>query len=126
MTVPEHLNGQLVALAQFENGAQIRSVASAVYSGKLPPENVCSLQANGVGITNIYREPEMNSPQFAYLTPGTYATVIQKIDGDWYLIDASVALNTTENTAAQGEGWVNAGNSSVSLHGPCENIPDGE
>jgi hypothetical protein len=126
MTVPEHLNGQLVALAQFENGAQIRSVASAVYSGKLPPENVCSLQANGVGITNIYREPEMNSPQFAYLTPGTYATVIQKIDDDWYLIDASVALNTTENTAAQGEGWVNAGNSSVSLHGPCENIPDGE
>ena len=126
MTVPPHLHGQFVGLARLENGDQIWSASSTVYSGKLPPANVCSLRVNGVGVVNVYRKPEVDSPRFAYLTPGTYATVIKKIDNDWYLIDASAAINSTENIAAQGEGWVNAGNSSISLHGSCEDIPNGE
>jgi hypothetical protein len=126
MPVPAHLNGEIVGRTQFGDDVQIWSFPSTVYSGELPPADVCSLQANGVGITNIYREPEMNSPRFAYLTPGTYATVIKKIDNDWYLIDASVAIDSTDNTAAHGEGWVNANTSSISLHGSCNDIPNGE
>jgi hypothetical protein len=126
MRVPEHLNGQLVGIARLGDGSQIQSLSSSVFSGKLPPANVCSLQANGVGVVNVYREPQMSSPRFAYLTPGTYATVIKKIGNDWYLIDASVAIDSTENTAAQGQGWVNAINSSISLHGSCSELPNGE
>ena len=126
MRVPEHLNGQLVGIARLGDGSQIQSLSSSVFSGKLPPANVCSLQANGVGVVNVYREPQMSSPRFAYLTPGSYATVIIKIGNDWYLIDASVAIDTTENTAAQGQGWVNAINSSISLHGSCSELPNGE
>jgi len=126
MNVPEHLNGQFIGLARFENGDQIWSPASTVYSGEFPPANVCSIQANGVGVVNVYLNPEMNSPRFTYLIPGTYATVIKKIADDWYLIDASVAIDSTENIAAQGEGWVNAGSSSISLHGLCNDIPNGK
>jgi hypothetical protein len=126
MNVPAHLNGQLVGRAQFGDGDQIWSASSTVYSGEVHSTNVCSLQANGVGVVNVYREPEFASPRFAYLTPGTYATVIKKIANEWYLIDASVAIDVTENTAAQGEGWVNAGKSSKSLHGSCNDIPSEE
>jgi hypothetical protein len=79
-----------------------------------------------VGVVDIYRQPQTDLPRFAYLIPGTYATVIGKIGDDWYLIDASVAIDAAQNGAAQGEGWVNAGNSSFSLHGPCSELSNGE
>jgi hypothetical protein len=126
MNVSAHLNGQLVGRARFGDGNQIWSVSSTVYAGELPPANVCSLQATGVGVVNIYREPTVENPRFAYLTPGTYATVLKQIANEWYLIDANAAIDSTDNTAAQGEGWVNAGNSSISFHGPCNDIPTGE
>jgi hypothetical protein len=125
MNVSAHLSGQLVGIARFGDDDQIWSLSSTVYAGELPPDDVCSLQANGVGVVDIYLDPEIDSPRFAYLIPGTYATVLKRIDNDWYLIDASVAIDSTTNAAAEGEGWVNAINSSFSLHGSCEEIQNG-
>jgi hypothetical protein len=124
MKVPENLNGQLVGLAQYGDGYQIWSISSMVYSGELPPVGVCSLLASGVGVVNIYLEPAIDSPRFAYLIPGTYAPVLKKVNTDWYLIDASVAIDSMTNTTSQGEGWINYRNSSLSLHGSCEEIPN--
>ena len=59
-------------------------------------------------VVNAYREPEADSSRFAYLTKGSYATVIKLSVNDWYLMDASTAIDSIEPIAVQGEGWVNA------------------
>jgi hypothetical protein len=120
--VGENLAGRIEGVAYYDGGHKIRSLSSAIYSGELPPEGICSLSGGGIGVIKLYNQPDIESGGFAYLIPGRYAVILEKTGNGWYLIDAIIAIDSTTGQASDGVGWVNDQNG-ISLHGSCEGVP---
>ena len=125
-TVPEDLAASLRGVAHFADGQVVSSNGVRyVYSGKSPPERVCSLSSATIGPLDLFREPTLTSESFAYLMPGPYAQVLERTTDGWYRIDATVAVKPENGQPAAGAGWV-SGQAGVHLHGSCDDIPMGE
>lgn len=120
---PEDLTAGLRSRAYFPDGQIIFSTwAGDIYTGQTPPEGVCSLSSASIGALDVFREPDLESENFAYITPGPYAEVLERTAGGWYYIDASVAESRGNQETIPETGWVYR-EQGIDLHGDCDNVP---
>jgi hypothetical protein len=121
--VPECVSGRLEGVARNSDGQEVRSgCCSQVFSGDLPPEGICSLLVHGIGVQNLYREPNMEKPRIAGIAPGIYLEVLERTVDGWYLVKTDNVINSETSGTDSITGWI-TGQENVSLHGPCEDIP---
>jgi hypothetical protein len=121
--VPERVSGRLEGVARYGDGQEVRSgCCSQVFTGDLPPEGICSLLVHGIGVQNLYQEPNLESLRIAGIAPGIYLEVRERTVDGWYLVKAENVINSGTSETENATGWIN-GQENVSLHGPCEDIP---
>lgn len=121
--VPEHLVGELEALAHYPDGHIIYAIwGGTIYSGSYPPQGFCSMRSASVGVVDIFPSPNINQPEMAYLEPGTYAQVFERYANGWYLISTSEVSFLPDQTQKPDRGWVNE-REAFRLHGPCDELP---
>jgi hypothetical protein len=121
--VPERVSGRLEGVARYSDGQEVRSgCCSQVFSGDLPPEGICSLLVHGIGVQNLYQEPNMEGLRIAGIAPGIYLEVLERTVDGWYLVKTDNIINSGTSETVSITGWIN-GQENVSLHGTCEDIP---
>jgi hypothetical protein len=121
--VPERVSGRLEGVAWYGNGQVVRSgCCSQVFTGDLPPVGICSLLVHGIGVQNLYQEPNSESLRIAGIAPGIYLEVLERTVDGWYLVKTDNVINSGTSETVNITGWIN-GQENVSLHGPCEDIP---
>ena len=122
-TVPEHLAAALRAIAYFADGSVVTSLPSfAVYSGQAPPADVCTIRSTSIGVVDLFREPSLDSENFAYIIPGVFLPVLGKTADGWYLIDAQGSYDLASGGTASGKGWVSE-RYALGFSGPCADVP---
>ena len=98
--VPANLPGHEIGGTAYstEGQAVYFAYGGTVYSGDIPPQDICTLSNNTVGVFPVHLEPNPSAQVFAELTPGLYVQVYERISDDWYRIDVSkleIYSNTT-------------------------------
>ncbi len=120
-TVSERLAADLCAIAYLADGSMMSSSPSAIYSGEVPPEGVCTARATGIQPLDLFQEPFPDSTEFASLAFGKYAQVLDRTADGWYRVDAQLAVDQTGNPTT-GAGWV-SDHQNVAFYGPCQEVP---
>jgi len=133
--VPANLPGYEIEGTAYstEGQAVYFAYGGTVYSGEIPPQDICTLSNNTVGVFPVHLEPNPSAQVFAELTPGLYVQVYERISVDWYRIDVSKLEIYSDTTLMCGEsptspcrgysdsavGWVQA-KGGVRFFGPCD------
>jgi hypothetical protein len=121
--VPERVSGRLEGIARYGNEREVRSgCCSQVFTGELPPEGICSLLIHGIGVQNLYQEPNRESLRIMGIAPGIYLEVLERTLDDWYFVQVDQTAGSGESESVSTTGWMD-GQENVSLHGTCEDIP---
>ena len=130
-TVPELIGGTLVGIAYYGDGRIVYSGWSHdIYSGKLPPEGVCTLSSGFPRAPWLYpgrrTNPELGptpgETEYATLFPEEYALVIAKTEDGWYLLDTPPAEVGPSGEPATGIWWLSEVQD-FDLIGPCDDLP---
>ncbi len=120
--VPENISGSVVGFACFEDGTCIGAEWSGeVYSGALPPDQICTVKLFNTGVVDIYLKPDKGSPKIAYLIPGVYAQVFEISEDQWLWIDLTNLEYSSQDYSSMSRGYV-ALQGSLELFGPCDSL----
>lgn len=122
--VPENISGSVVGFACFEDGNCIGAEWSGeVYSGTLPPDQICTVKLFNTGVVDVYLEPDKGSPKIAYLIPGVYAQVYGISAGQWLWIELTNLEFSAQEYSSISRGFVPL-QGSLELFGPCDSLTE--